>query len=252
VAFALRHGLGHAVAFPHLIAPGFFERVFVTTFAVFANLKFQAWDLHRPRTRAFVGMGAFNLVRRDAYEAVGGHQRLAFEVIDDVMLGFLLRRSGVPQGACDSGGLVRVRWQNGFWSSLRGLLKNAFAGAEWSVAKALLAAASIALISTAPPAALVLFREWPLVLLSLLGTVAPALVHGATARRAAGGTGFEGLAFPLGALLLSGVVLSSTLLALVRRGIVWRGTFYPLPDLRRGCFRRRDFPVSGAVGWPRP
>ena len=37
MAFALRHGLGHCVAFPHFVAPGFLERAFVTTFAVFAQ-----------------------------------------------------------------------------------------------------------------------------------------------------------------------------------------------------------------------
>ena len=114
VAFACRHRLGHLVAFPHLIAPGFLERAFVTTFGLFANLVFQVWDLQRPGSRAFVGVGAFSLVRRDAYVAVGGHKALAFEVVDDAKLGLILRRSGVPQGALDSGGLVRVRWQQGF------------------------------------------------------------------------------------------------------------------------------------------
>jgi len=59
-------------------------------------------------------MGAFNLVKSSAYAAIGGHSKLAFEVVDDVKVGLVLRRSGVPQGACDSGGLVTVRWQEGF------------------------------------------------------------------------------------------------------------------------------------------
>src|SRR4029077_3307174 len=124
-------------ASPRVTAPGFLERSFVATFSVFANLVFRVWDLDSPGTRAFVGIGAFNLVRREAYEAVGGHRALAFEVVDDVKLGLILRRSGVPQGAIDSGGLVRLRWQPGFRASFRGLLKNAFAAAEWSVPRAL-------------------------------------------------------------------------------------------------------------------
>ena len=150
MAFACRHHLGHLVAFPHLIAPGFLERAFVASFALFANLVFQVWDLKRPGSRAFVGVGAFSLVRREAYAAVGGHRAVAFEVVDDAKLGLILRRSGVPQGALDSGGLVRVRWQQGFVASLNGLNKNAFAALEWSVPRALGFALALPVFTTVP------------------------------------------------------------------------------------------------------
>ena len=88
---------------------------FVTTFAVFANLELPGLGPGAPGHLGLRGHGAFNLVRRSAYDAVGGHAKLAFEVVDDIKLGLVLRRSGVPQGACDSGGLVKVRWQEGFW-----------------------------------------------------------------------------------------------------------------------------------------
>jgi hypothetical protein len=250
MAFALRHGLGHAVAFPHFVAPGFLERAFVSAFGAFVTLKFRVWELHRAGTGAYVGVGAFNLVRREDYERVGGHRPLRMEVLDDVKLGLVLRRSGVPQGACDSGGLVRVRWQHGFRASLAGLVKNTFAGPEWSVGMALVAVAAVGLLSAAPPLCAAL-HPWAFArLLGVLGTLGPMALHGVVARRAAGGSGLEGLAFPLCGLLLSGVVLYSTLAAVWRGGIFWRGTFYPLAELRRGYVRRRDWPQRGAVGWP--
>jgi hypothetical protein len=76
------------------------------------------------------------------------------------------------------------------------------------------------------------------------------LLHGAVARRAADGTGLEGLTFPFGGLLLSGIVLYSMVAALLRGGIFWRGTFYSLHELRRGYVRRSDWPQERAVGWP--
>jgi glycosyltransferase involved in cell wall biosynthesis len=252
VAFASRHQLGHVVALPHLIAPGFLERAFVACFGLFANLVFQVWDLKRPGSRAFVGVGAFNLVRRDAYAAVGGHSALAFEVVDDAKLGLILRRSGVPQGALDSGGLVRVRWQQGFVASLHGLIKNAFAALEWSFPRAVAFAVALCAFTTAPLLIALLADGAATRGLAAWGALVPVLMVGAVARRAIGGSGAEGLALPLCGPLLSAVTLVSAALALWRRGIVWRGTFYALADLRRGCVREGDWPTDRAVGWPRP
>jgi hypothetical protein len=78
------------------------------------------------------------------------------------------------------------------------------------------------------------------------------LVHGAVARRLSEGSGVEGLLFPVAASLLGGVLLASALAAGWRGGVRWRGTLYPLADLRAGLVREADWPRAGAVGWPDP
>jgi hypothetical protein len=72
---------------------------------------------------------------------------------------------------------------------------------------------------------------------------------GAAAYEISDGLGLEGILFPLACLALIGVVIASAALATLNGGITWRGTFYPLATLRRGCVRERDWPVSAAVGW---
>ena len=42
------------------------------------------------------------------------------------------------------------------------------------------------------------------------------------------------LTFPLGALLLAYMLLRSAVVTLRQGGIIWRDTFYPLEELRRG------------------
>lgn len=249
MAFALRHRLGHLVAFPTLVAPGFGERAFQTAFAALLSLKFQTWALARPGSGGFVGVGAFNLVDAAAYRRAGGHLRLALEVVDDVKLGLVLRRSGVPQGAVDSGGLVRVRWQHGLRASFIGLIKNGFAGAEWSWTRVAVGSTVLGALSLGPA-----FAAWGaptpglriVAAVVLAGTMA---IHGAAARRLSGGSGVEGLVFPLCALGLITVLVSSAALATWRGGISWRGTLYPLDALRAGCVRESAWPTSGAVGW---
>ena len=54
---------------------------------------------------------------------------------------------------------------------------------------------------------------------------------------------------PIAALGLGGVIAWSTLLALGRGGVIWRGTFYPLDELRRRSVREWRISPEKAVGW---
>jgi len=252
-AFALAHGLGHVTAAPRFLAPGALERIFVSGFAVLGAVAFRVHALRRAGTDAFVGVGAFNLVRREAWLRVGGHRRLALEVVDDVKLGLVLRRSGVPQGALDGAPLVSVRWQCGFVASMHGLLKNAYAACEFRPGVALGAALAVLLGGVGPLAVVVaslLGGGGPGLWLGLLAVAAEGIVHGGVARRLAGDSGLCGLGAPLAAACLAGVILGSAALTHAQGGVRWRGTLYPLATLRRGVVRRADWPRSAAPGWP--
>jgi len=250
VAYAEARDLGHLAALPHLVAPRLLERAFVTTFASFANMAFRTWELRRPKTAGFVGIGAFNLVLRDAYRTVGGHGRLPLEAVDDVKLGMVLRRSGVRQGAVRAGRLVSVRWNAGFVASWRGLLKNAFAAAEYRWPVALAAAFALCLLGAGPWAVLLLGSGASRAIALCAVALSTGVVGGAS-RRVVGGSGVEALLLPLAAPALASAVLASAALATARGSVTWRGTRYPLKALRQGCVRVRDWPPDGAVGWDR-
>jgi hypothetical protein len=170
--------------------------------------------------------------------------------VDDVKLGLLLRRSGVPQGVADSAGLVAVRWQHGFLPSVLGLVKNAFAAVEYRPLRAA-AAAGVGAVGAAGPLLLLAAGPTPLVRALAAAALAISVLHHAeAARRLSGSSGVEGLLLPPCALLLAAVVLASAASAWARGGVVWRGTHYPLDQVRAGCLRDEDLPVSGAAGWP--
>jgi hypothetical protein len=252
LSLAVRRGLGHLAVVPRFVAPGFAERAFVAAFAALLSPAVGIWELPRAGTWAYFGIGAFNLVRRADYERAGGHARIALEVVDDVKLGLLLRRSGVPQGVADSEGRVSVRWQRGFVPSVLGLVKNAFSAVEYRLGVAAGAFAGGVLLGAAPVAAAVLGPGVaPRVLAG--AALAAASVHvGISARRLARGSGAEGLLAPACALLLGAVVVASGLAARWRGAVVWRGTWYGLDEVRAGCLRADDLPAEGAVGWPAP
>jgi hypothetical protein len=256
VAWATRDGLGHAVALPRFIASGWLERGFVSLFGLFLLLHLRVDELRRPGSAAHVGIGAFNLVRRDSYQAIGGHERLRFEVADDVKLGLVLRRSGVRQGCADSGGTVRVRWQRGFVASMRGLLKNFFAGTDYSWLTTMRTVILVPLATTFPAVYLatsLATSAWSSPLpagrvVAALALALPVALLGAAARRLTGGRGPEGLLLPLLGVCLALVALASALLATLRGAVIWRGTRYALQELRAGSVRDADWPTGGAPG----
>ena len=248
VAYAEANGVDHLVAFPHFIAPHRLERAFVASFGLFVSMRFQPWGLRRAGSRAFIGIGAFNLVRRSAYASIGGHARLPLEVLDDAKLGMILRRSGFRQAAVDSEGRVRVRWNAGFRETVAGLLKNSYAAIEWQPALAVAAALAFAVQLLAPLAGLAA-AAGGLRGLAAYSVAVATLLHVGAVRRVAGGNGLEGLAWPVAGAALLAVSLAGPLLATLRGGIDWRGTRYRLADLRRGCVRESEWPASRAPGW---
>jgi glycosyltransferase involved in cell wall biosynthesis len=238
VAWAVRDGLGHAVALPQFVAPGFAERSFVSLFGMLLLIDLRVDEIgRRDGGRGHIGVGAFNLVRRDAYDAVGGHTRLRMEVVDDIKLGLILRRAGVAQGAADSGGTVRVRWQSGFFASMTGLVKNFFAGCDY-LWRNVFRSAVLLPFATVFPLVCLFAAPTPLArVLAAAALAVPVVVLGRAARRIAGGRGTEGLLLPIVGPCLAAVALTSAIVTTARGAVVWRSTRYDLRELRANCVR---------------
>ena len=59
----------------------------VTFFGMAFHMATNPSGVVNPRSSTYMGVGAFQLLKRSAYEASGTHRRLAMEVIDDMKLG---------------------------------------------------------------------------------------------------------------------------------------------------------------------
>src|SRR5260370_10821 len=103
-----------------------------------------------PNSRAYVGVGAFQMLKRGAYEACGTHRRLAMEVIDDMKLGKLVKQGGFRSGVAIAQDAVSVEWHLGLENLVRGLEKNFFAGAGFSVGAVALHIVSLLFVIVAP------------------------------------------------------------------------------------------------------
>lgn len=186
------------------------------------------------RPGAFVGVGAFNLVRTEAYGRIGGHLPLRFEVVEDLYLGYLLRRAGCRTRAFLAGPDLSVDWGGTPLQLLRAVEKNLFAALRYRTWLA-----ALLVVGGAPLLLLPWFGPWlggapgTLALLAFLLGAWPG-VHLA---RAAGWTSASGLLLPFARAWLLAALVRSTAATLWRGGVRWRGTFYPLAGLRAGCVR---------------
>ena len=108
----------------------------------------------------YVGIGAFQLIRRSTYEKIGEHRRLAMEVVDDVKLGKLVKEAGCSSGIAKAGTLVSVYWHAGVRNIIRGTTKNFFATTGFSVPMVCIQMLGLLSLSVMPWLALPFVHGW--------------------------------------------------------------------------------------------
>ena len=232
LALAEEQHLGHLTLLSALDLRGFWEPAAVGYLGVCFALGARPWETNNPNSKTYMGVGAFQLIRRSVYEAIGTHRRLAMEVLDDMKLGKLVKQGGFRSGVAPSDSFLEIRWQEGIGNVIKGMTKNMFAGFEFKVAAVLFSVFAIVCISVLPFVGL--FAAAGAARLAAAIAAAAAVVFEAGMMPLARASRWYGLTHPLGALIVIYIILRSMLVTLARGGVVWRGTFYPLEELKRG------------------
>ena len=230
VAIVEADRLDHLAVAPRVIARTFLLASVVATFGLFFTLFTRPWRVPRPGTREHIGIGAFNLVRRSTYEAIGTHARIRLAPDDDLQLGKAIKLDGHRQALALSAGLVQVEWYASVPELVNGLMKNAFAGLGYRVWAVV-----------ASVVALLAINVWPFVALLVADGVAWRLNAAVVAcaaglfvlhTRMYGSRGAEVVAYPFAAVLFCWILVRAAWLALSSGAIEWRGRRYALDELR--------------------
>lgn len=229
VAHLERNALDHLTVAPETVMPGLVNQ-FTLYFGLLFTLYLRPWAARNPRSRAHVGIGAFNMVRAGAYRAIGGHEPIRLRPDDDLKLGKLLKMRGYAQDFLAGRGMISVEWYAS-WREVRdGLMKNLYAGAEYRTWLVVLGVAAHVLVLAMPPFALLWTSgvAWWL----YCGCMAAYALAGAIASRGFGTAWWAGILLPGLALFGAYLMARATWLTLRNDGIDWRGTHYALADLR--------------------
>jgi len=208
------------------------EKIVLTFFAMSFLIAVKPWRVSKTGSRFYAGVGAFQLIRRSAYEKMGTHRRLAMEVVDDMKLGKLTKEAGVRSGVARDNGAITVRWHAGVANIIRGTTKNFFAAAGFQLWLACVQILSVFLAFLVPFAALPFVHGWALLFAAVAVAIPIAAQVGSTLEF--GVSPLYALTQPIGALIFMWMMIRSTVVTLWQGGIIWRGTFYPLEKLRRG------------------
>lgn len=239
VAWAEAERLDHAVVMPEVDRGGFLLDAAYSAFGRYFAISQRLWEVGRRGSSASVGVGAFNLVRREMLARTPGFAELRMDVLDDLGLGAMLARHGARAGIVAGTGLVGVRWYRDFADLARGLEKNVFVLFGCRAWRGFAAAGAMLALDLAPLAALFLPGAHPALRALAAGALsAGALVSAAGARRV-GRRIFPATLIPLGTMLLAGVIVRAGVLGTIRGGIFWRGTFHSGEDVRAGARHRR-------------
>lgn len=231
VVYAERERADHLVLFPTMVMKSPGERMMMAFFQsqfVFAH---RPWKVADPKSRDSMGVGAFNLIRREVYEQIGTHQRLRMAVLDDMKLGEVVKREGHRQRCVFGRDLLKLRWVFGTLGMVRNLTKNFFAILHYDVAFAALAVCGILAVNLGPFIGVWLVSGWARAGY-VASPVALALIYFGMSRRSDISPTYVML-HPVGTLLFGYAVVRSVVVTTVRSGVNWRGTFYPLSELKK-------------------
>jgi glycosyltransferase involved in cell wall biosynthesis len=192
---------------------------------------FKPWKVSDPRSRHFIGVGAFNLVRKSVYLQIGGHEPIKMHPIDDIMLGKIIKRHGYRQECLSGYDFLTVRWYASPREMIQGLMKNIFALYNFRVSLVLAAILMIGVMTILPVWG-ALFATGPARLCFALAVVT---------RLASSAYGAFHTAATLWIVPFSlltpyiniYIILKGMVTTLHNRGIIWRGTYYPLDQLKK-------------------
>jgi glycosyltransferase involved in cell wall biosynthesis len=251
VAYISAHNLDHLSVLPETLKPVTIKRseefvmeVILIGFATLFLYATRAWQVRDPASEAFIGVGAFNLVRRQAFQQTPGFEWLKMEVLDDVGLGKMMKKvrgdsSGGRSDVVNGLGCITLEWYPSLRAMIAGFEKNFFAGfAQYKWSLVVLRVVQIFAFVGLPWIAAFVVWMWsgevmPALVLACAHVIVPFAIALLTSNRLSAKPWVVS-ALVFGYVLIAWLLVRSAWKVSRQGGIVWRGTHYTLDVLRLG------------------
>ncbi len=148
--------------FPQLIFSCLSEKIGLTGLVTVLALMFPTGLTNNPKSKLAIAAGGFILVRRAPYMAIGGHESVKGQIIEDVNLAKKLKAAGATLHTRLTADLITTRMYEDFADMWEGLAKNAYAGMEYQGRKFVVGVIVGLIVMVLPPVYLLASLIWAL------------------------------------------------------------------------------------------
>jgi len=216
----------------------FWEKVLMPLVLTALSVGFSPRKVNDPKQRVAVANGQFLLIRRAVYDAIGGHERIKDQIVEDKAISEQVKWNGYRLIIANGYEFVRTRMYTSLPEMWEGWTKNIYLGLRDTPSMLLLGAfgATLALIAA------LFLPAWPLlgffwylngggllasgVIVKSLTVWAALLWARAAVSHGLGISRLYALTVPFGAGLFAAIMLTSAWKVLSGRGVTWKGRAY--------------------------
>ncbi|MFD2144924.1 glycosyltransferase [Mucilaginibacter antarcticus] len=224
-----KHQLDHLSILPDVRSRSTLLNSILGTFSMMLMTVIRPWDARKPKRSGFIGVGAFNLLSRTAYEKVGTHIAIKLNPVDDAKLGKNIKQAGLRQDALSGKDYICLEWYKTIKQFRDGLMKNSFAMGNYSLYRTLFDISGALLFVALPLPVMLIFGDIAIRLMALLFLVVQILYFAVVPPN----KWWYALMVPYAGFLMAYIVARSAFITLRQGGIYWRDTFYPLDALKK-------------------
>ena len=237
LAWANQQNADHVALIPRIVRGPRLMRICLPVMMLILVAALRLWRANDDRVDRAMGVGAFNLVRRQALEHAGGMDQLRMEIADDVGLGLIIQESGGRSRLAVAPDRLRVIWYRSTRDFLQGMEKGAakFGHRAMLILQSIL----VLLLSLSALSPFVMLALWsiipmPTALIALVAAVTGIITTLVSAIRFALPWNWA-LLVPLG--LVAGLLVAqrSLWLAITRGGVHWKGDLHSLDSAQAGA-----------------
>ncbi|UTE76242.1 glycosyltransferase [Rossellomorea sp. KS-H15a] len=224
--------LDHLTLAPNIKSKTYWLKSFVVFFLFGFSFYKRPWKANDPSSGTGLGIGAFNLITRSAYEEIGTHEKIKHMPDDDLQLGIHIKKGGKTQAFLTALHSLEVEWYHSLKGAFQGLEKNTFAGLHYSILLVLFAMTGV-FCSTVLPFFTIFAGEALIRTVSMLIILLISITYFKVIKEMTNESALLILSLPVTALLFIFSIARATFLTFRRGGVEWRGTVYPLKELRK-------------------